>query len=249
MFTSMVKMRIIPVLDLKGGQVVHGIGGRREEYRPIVSQLTTSCLPADVALAFRDRLGLTELYLADLDAIAGAAPAGAVYADLHSLGCRLWVDAGVRDGAYARVVAAEGIEKVVVGLETVDGPASLEAICNDLGGERVIFSLDLKGGRPLVDVSAWGPPDNFALAARAVAAGVRGVIVLDLARVGTAGGVGTEDLCQRLAAAFPDIEVVAGGGVRDVTDLQRLRQCGVRAVLVASALHDGKLGPEHLAGW
>ena len=42
------------------------------------------------------------------------------------------------------------------------------------------------------------------------------------------------------------MEVFAGGGVRDLADLGRLRQCGVAGVLVASALHDGRLRPEQL---
>ena len=68
-------MRILPVIDLKGGLVVRGVAGRRQEYRPVVSRLTPSSRPIDVAGAFRDHLGLDHLYLADLDAIAGAAPA------------------------------------------------------------------------------------------------------------------------------------------------------------------------------
>src|SRR5579872_5647704 len=47
-------MRIVPVLDLLGGVVVRGVGGRRREYRPVVSRLTPSCDPLDVARAFAD---------------------------------------------------------------------------------------------------------------------------------------------------------------------------------------------------
>ena len=68
-------MRVVAVLDLMGGKVVRGVGGRRSEYRPVVSRLTTSCDPVAVAEAFRQQLGIDELYLADLDAIAGARPA------------------------------------------------------------------------------------------------------------------------------------------------------------------------------
>src|SRR5205085_4551536 len=85
-------MRVVPVLDLKGGHVVRGVGGRREEYRPVVSRLTDSSVPVDVATAFRDHLGLSEVYVADLDAIAGAGPALETYAALRDLGCTLWVD-------------------------------------------------------------------------------------------------------------------------------------------------------------
>ena len=94
-------MRILPVLDLKAGQVVHGIAGRRAEYRPIVSRLTASADPRDVAVAFVTQLGLKELYVADLDAIAGAPPALATFAALRALGCALWVDAGLRTAAQA----------------------------------------------------------------------------------------------------------------------------------------------------
>ena len=71
---------------------------------------------------------------------------------------------------------------------------------------------------------------------------MRGLLVLDLARVGEGAGTGTEELCARLARTFPGVAISAGGGVRGVEDLERLRLCGVEAVLVASALHDGRLG-------
>src|SRR5712691_3128794 len=94
-------MRIIPVLDLKAGKVVRGIGGRREDYRPIASRLTPSCHPVDVAVAFRTHFGLAQLYLADLDAIAGALPDLATYGSLQSNGFRLWVDAGIHEAEMA----------------------------------------------------------------------------------------------------------------------------------------------------
>jgi phosphoribosylformimino-5-aminoimidazole carboxamide ribotide isomerase len=239
-------MLILPVLDLKGGVVVRGVGGRRQEYGPVASRLTQSSAPGDVARAFRDHFGLSELYLADLDAIAGAAPALAVYAELRSLCFRLRVDAGVREAADARPLAAAGVEGIVVGLETVSGPGVLGELCREFGNVRLMFSLDLKEGRPVGNLAGWEAAEAWAIAERAVAAGVRSVIVLDLARVGGHAGTGTEALCTRLARAFPEVEVVAGGGVRGVEDLVRLQRCGVRAVLVASALHDGRLGREHL---
>src|SRR5713226_7168247 len=115
-------MRIIPVIDIKNGVVVRGIGGQRDLYQPIISRLTSSHLPVDIARAFRDQLRLSEIYLADLDAIAGAEPAWQIYEDIQSLGCRLWVDAGVRDVSRARNLSKAGIVDVVVGLETLAGP-------------------------------------------------------------------------------------------------------------------------------
>ena len=242
-------MRIIPVLDLKAGQVVHARAGRRHEYQPIVSSLTRSSQPVEVAQAFRDHFRLTELYVADLDAIAAAPPALATYGALQSLGFRLWVDAGVRDVASALPLLKAAVDHIVVGLETVAGPEALSGICQQIGAERVVFSLDLKEGVPLGDRSRWRQPGAWSIATEAIATGVRQLIVLDLARVGGQSGTGTEDLCKRLASQYPDVEVVAGGGIRNRTDLQRLHEYGVHAALVASALHDGRLRPEDLTGW
>jgi phosphoribosylformimino-5-aminoimidazole carboxamide ribotide isomerase len=134
---------------------------------------------------------------------------------------------------------------IVVGLETVASPEELEHICSELG-ERIIFSLDMKANVPLGDSSRWGG-DSLHCAERAVAAGVRRMIVLDLARVGEGGGPGTEELCRAISANHPTVELIAGGGVRGIDDLRRLKACGVRAALVASALHDGRLRREDFA--
>jgi phosphoribosylformimino-5-aminoimidazole carboxamide ribotide isomerase len=240
-------MRIVPVLDLNGGVVVRGIAGRRTEYRPIISQLVHSTHPDDIARAFRDQLGLTEFYVADLDAIAGAAPAFADYAAIQALGCQLLVDAGVRDVRQADALANAGIERIVVGLETLAGPAELFRMVQQLRPARIVFSLDLRDGKPLGDIAGWAKPDAEAIARQAVDEGVAAMIVLDLARVGVGAGLGTETLCQRLHEAFPNLELIAGGGIRDVDDLHRLEQCGVTAALVASALHDGRITKEHVA--
>jgi HisA/HisF family protein len=241
-------MRIIPVLDLKAGQIVHARAGRRQDYQPIVSSLTRSAQPVEVAQAFRDQFRLTELYVADLDAIAGAPPALATYGALRSLGFRLWVDAGVRDVATAIRLHQAGMDRIVVGLETVAGPAALADICRRIGAERIVFSLDLKEGLPLGDRGRWRQLDAWSIAREAIAIGVRQIIVLDLARVGGQSGIGTESLCKRLAAEHPDVEIAAGGGIRNRTDLQSLQACGVRTALVASALHDGRLRPADLIG-
>jgi phosphoribosylformimino-5-aminoimidazole carboxamide ribotide isomerase len=233
-------VQLLPVLDIKGGVVVRGVGGRRAEYRPIVSRWTTSTRPLDVATALRTHFGLSLFYLADLDAIAGAAPALSLYAELRSHGFALWVDAGVRDADVGRLHES-GVEGIVVGLETVEGPGVIGSLIRHLGADRVIFSLDLKEGQPLGRFSGWQSAAPFAIAAEAIALGVRQLIVLDLAQVGSNAGTGTEPLCRRLTVAFPEVAVTAGGGVRDDKDVQHLEQAGVKRVLVASALHDGTL--------
>jgi len=240
-------MYVLPVLDVMNGVVVRGIAGRRAEYQPIISRLTSSTQPLEIARAFRDHFGLTELYLADLDAIAGRRPAFDVYANLRADGFRLWVDAGIRHAADGDVLDFAGIEGIVAGLETLAGPTVLEELCRYLGSSRIVFSLDLKHGGLLGNRLAWQSSDPLALARQAVACGVSRLIVLDLAHVGVGGGTGTLELCRRLMTTFPAVEIIAGGGIRDRADLEQLRECGVAGVLIASALHDGRLSRTDLA--
>jgi phosphoribosylformimino-5-aminoimidazole carboxamide ribotide isomerase len=100
------------------------------------------------------------------------------------------------------------------------------------------FSLDLFDGRVLGNWNSIEPQD---IVERVVDAGIRRIIVLDLARVGLGSGIGTEDLLESLIHRFANVEFVAGGGVRNRDDLNRLESLGVAGVLMASALHDGLL--------
>ena len=88
------KPRIIPVLDVMGGVVVRAIGGRREEYRPIVSRLTDSTAPVEVANALLAATGAAEFYVADLDAIRFGIPAPSVDELLDRVACEVLLDRG-----------------------------------------------------------------------------------------------------------------------------------------------------------
>ena len=238
-------MQILPVLDIQQGTVVRGIGGRRHEYQPIVSKWTSCSEPVAIAEALGDAYGFRSFYLADLDAIGGKSPDWDLYAQLQARGFTLAVDAGVRNERDGRRLLEAGVD-CVAGLETIDGSAALRALINLPGGSRLIFSLDLKDGRPLGAVAGWRAADAWSIAEEASEVGVRRLIVLDLARVGGGGGVGTEELCRQLKKTHPDVELIAGGGVRGLEDLRRLESCGVDRALVASALHDGRLSPDVL---
>lgn len=239
-------MRVIPVLDVKQEQVVRGVAGRRHQYRPVISRLTSSADPRAVAQAIRAHFGLSTLYLADLDAIGGGAPGVALYERLAGDGVCLWVDAGLHEASDAEGLLCAGVAGVVAGFESLAGPPALRQLCQTLQPEQILFSLDLKDGRLFGPVERWGTIEPREVARLAIEAGVRRLIVLDLARVGCDTGTGTEALCRDLRAAHPEVELIAGGGIRGREDIQRLAEAGVQAVLVASALHDGRLNREDL---
>jgi phosphoribosylformimino-5-aminoimidazole carboxamide ribotide isomerase len=234
-------MRIIPVLDLKGGEIVHAVGGRRDEYRPIRSRLVDSSEPGVVAQTIRDRLGLREMYLADLDAIAGEPPAWHVFRSLCEMGIDLKVDIGIRDTTLPATLLETGVRGVIIGLETIAGPQTLREIVAGIGARALWFSLDLKNGEPLISGDDWPDRTPEAIVAEVVRVGIRQVIVLDLAHVGERRGTGTEELCARLLGARSGIELIVGGGVRNRADINRLEQLGVAGALVATAIHSLEL--------
>ncbi len=264
-------MKVLPVLDLQDGQVVHAVAGQRDQYCPLRSVWTESARPDAVALALRQHFGFDQLYVADLDQIRQRGSNRSAVAQLARLGFRLVVDAGVREAADAVRVLEAGASVVVAALETLADPQELAAAVQRLGCERVWFSLDLKHGQPLGRVERWTAHDRcrpktrsrsglslsglsspelaLQIAARAAQCGVRSFIVLDLAAVGVGRGVPTSELCRRLLAQDRSLRVYTGGGVRGVADLVELERAGVSGVLVGTALHNGTLSRSSLSPW
>ncbi len=239
-------MQVIPVLDLLGGSVVRGVAGQRSEYRPIRSQLCHDAQPTTVSRALREHFGFQTAYVADLDAIAGAEPAWNVYRDCLAEGWQLWVDAGITTLHRAEQLAkfthhGRSLAGVIVGLESLAAPEMLDELLAIIGPARLWFSLDLKQGRPLTQIAAWQHREPLDIAREVQQRGIERWIVLDLAGVGVGGGINTLDLCRELRGLAPTAQIVSGGGVRNRTDLDAAAQSGCDGVLVASALHDGRL--------
>ena len=234
-------MRIIPVIDLRAGEAVHGQGGDRARYEPVTSAITPMQGDAlALAQAYAAVLQTSEMYVADLDAIGGGAVQYVMHQRLARVS-RCWIDAGVRTEGDACSLIDAGADRVVVGLETLPSFGILQAIVRRLGADRVVFSLDLRSGTPLAHAEALRAMTPRELARRAVDAGAEAVIVLDLARVGNSGGA--DDVMMReMRAALPGVDLIAGGGVRDREDLDRLAAAGANGALVATAVHRGMIG-------
>jgi len=240
-------LRVIPVLDLRGGRAVLACRGPRETYAPVRSRLVAGGAGGDplaLARAYREILDCDEWYIADLDALAGGAVQRALLAALAGLRGRLLVDAAVATPERARELVADGAARVVVGLETLPSFDALAAVARAIGPNRVAFSLDLRDGAPLGEAPLSGTP--LELARAAVTAGAGAIIVLDLARLGSGRGVDPL-LLQALRRVHPDVELLAGGGIASAHELERLAAAGLDGALVATALHDGRIRRDDVA--
>jgi phosphoribosylformimino-5-aminoimidazole carboxamide ribotide isomerase len=223
-------MEIIPVLDLKGGVVVRARMGQRHLYAPITTPLAASSDPLDVARGLLAVYPFAALYVADLDAIEGKGDNSAALRRLK-LGCpgvSLWVDTGIADAAAAARWLEAGVGSLVLGSETQSNASLVRGLAED---DRVILSLDYRGpafqgpSEILDEPSAWPAK----------------VIVMTLARVGSGAGPDLERLSavRRIASGR---RIYAAGGVRDAADIAALARADIAGALVATALHDGRLG-------
>jgi phosphoribosylformimino-5-aminoimidazole carboxamide ribotide isomerase len=237
-------MRVIPVIDLNGGVAVHAVRGDRERYRPLKSRIADGADPLDVARAVRDRLGLDELYVADLDAIAGG-PGHLEVLGALAREARVMVDAGTATPAAVAPLLALGAARVIVGTESLPSVAAFRRLRAELPDAPLVLSLDLRAGAvlsPEGDLAGRDPADALA---RLCDAGVREAIVLDLTRVGSGSGPDVA-LIAELRSRVPEVDLLAGGGVRDAADLRALADAGAAGALVATALHSGAIGADEL---
>ncbi|MGI9213260.1 MAG: HisA/HisF-related TIM barrel protein [Methylococcaceae bacterium] len=220
-------MQIIPVIDLMGGLAVHAKEGHRQHYLPLVSSLCAHADPHSVIVGLLDLYPFQTIYLADLDALSGRTAQAALIADLKQAfaGLEFWVDSGwsgmghtgFMDRYFSPVIGSES-------LEYDNLPSLREQKCD------FILSLDvlngtLLGPNEVVHHTEYWP---------------RRVILMSLSHVGSGKGPDFERL-QKYIYGYPGHAFIAAGGVRDEADLLRLATMGLSAVLMASALHDGRV--------
>jgi len=225
-------MDVIPVIDLKRGQVVHARQGQREKYRPIKTSLARSSAPAEVVAGLLRLHPFRRLYIADLDAIVGHGDHAETVTELAAMhpDLEIWVDSGMASAAAARAWLARVPGVLVLGSESQTDTVGLLQVRDD---PRIVLSLDFR------DNEFLGPAqilrDDGLWPAR--------VIVMTLARVGSGSG---PDLDCIAATVRRGRTVYAAGGVRNRADLDALARVGAAGALVATALHSGTVTAEDL---
>lgn len=224
-------MEVLPVLDVQRSRVVRGVKGNRADYAPLVTPLSPDAQPLNVARGLFDVYAFRKLYVADLDAISGHGRNVHLVPSLSGAlrNVEIWLDAGVASRKAARAVLAAPVATLVAGSESVETVSEISDILAE-APDRSVLSLDFRGPEFM------GPPallDDAALWPGRV-------IVMTLARVGSDEGPDLDRIAGIIARAGRR-KVYAAGGVRDRRDLLALKGLGAAGVLVASALHDGKI--------
>jgi phosphoribosylformimino-5-aminoimidazole carboxamide ribotide isomerase len=231
-------LKLIPVLDLKDGRVVHARRGERSAYRPVETPLCQGSNPVDLCRGLLRLHPFTTIYVADLDSIADTGTNEGAVAELHAVFPQVtfWVDAGL-PAAAAQDWLHDHEGSLVLGSESQTGAQEVAALVTG-EPDRVILSLDFRG-------DVFQGPEELLSQARLWP---QRVIVMTLARVGAGEGPDYPRLTEIMDRAG-DREVMAAGGVRGDVDLNRLRGMGANGVLLASALFDGRIGEDEITAF
>lgn len=223
-------MMLVPVIDLMRSEVVRAVRGDRQHYRPIDSALCAGSDPVTVATALCRHAAARHLYAADLDALQG----GAVQVEvlrrvlLALPDIELWLDAGFADPAAAAALrgALGPLGGRVVPVFGSESLRSVQGLPHD-----AVLSLDRRDGQRLDPAGCWEAPQHWP----------QRVIVMTLERVGAGSGPDLETF-RAVQQRSPATRLIGAGGVRDEADLRAAAAAGAHAWLVASALHDGRIG-------
>lgn len=227
-------MEIIPVIDVLGGNVVHARGGERSEYPLLKSVLTPHCEPLQVIIDLLAWQPFEAIYIADLDAILNQQPNIELYEALAEVFPKIsfYLDAGIASKANWDFFLSYPNIKPIIGSETL---LDISWLADSAVKEKSILSLDFQYGKflgeqVLLQQSAlW--PDT--------------IIAMNIDYVGGQSGPDFE-LLLSLQQKVEKYRIIAAGGVRTEQDLIALERQGIARVLIASAIHDGRLTKHHI---
>ncbi|MFK8114015.1 MAG: HisA/HisF-related TIM barrel protein [Rubripirellula sp.] len=224
---------LVGVVDLQNGQAVHAIAGNRSHYQPVAF---CDGDPQKLVDHYR-RVGVGGIYLADLDGLSGGSTQSDVIESICERVERLpvLVDTGWSPSLNASAIAdlADRFCKTrwIAATESLTSIESLREFAKLVGPQRTLLGLDFRDGEL---VSQGVGSDEWLSAACDLS--LDGVLVLDVADVGTGRGPSTAKICHEIRRAMPELRIVSGGGVRDSDDVRALLDAGCESCLAATAL-------------
>lgn len=234
-------VEIIPAIDVIGGKCVRltqGDYNQKKEYHDD---------PLEVAKAF-EGAGVRRLHLVDLD---GAKAKHVVNLDVLEricAGTSLTVDfgGGVKSDEDIEAVFNAGAAQVTGGSIAVKSPEVFSRWLKHYGSEKIILGADAKDG--YIAVSGWQEMSDRTLIDFVKGyydQGARYAISTDVAKDGLMQGPSFE-LYEDLVRHFPDMKVIASGGVRHMEDIKALEAIGVFGVIIGKSFYEGAISLQNL---
>ncbi|MCU0445214.1 MAG: 1-(5-phosphoribosyl)-5-[(5-phosphoribosylamino)methylideneamino]imidazole-4-carboxamide isomerase [Microscillaceae bacterium] len=229
-------MKIIPAIDIINGECVRLSQGDYEQKKVYHRN------PVEVAKMYEAQ-GAKYLHVVDLD----GAKAGRIinYPILANI-CQatdLHVDfgGGLQSDEDLQIAFDCGAKQITGGSIAVKKPELFAAWLARYGGERILLGADVRHEK--IAISGWQnitEIDLYDYLAQYIQKGIRTIICTDISKDGLLQGTSVE-LYQKIQTQFPDLQIVASGGVAGIADIEALQAMNIYGVIIGKALYENRI--------
>jgi phosphoribosylformimino-5-aminoimidazole carboxamide ribotide isomerase len=235
------KISIIPAIDLIEGKCV------RLSQGDYAKKTIYNENPLEVARMFEDA-GIQRLHLVDLDGAKAGHIVNYRVLERISSKTRLVIDfgGGLKSDDDLRIAFECGAQMVTGGSIAVKDRRTFTGWIQKYGPSRIILGADAKDRK--IAVSGWQEISETPIIDfidSYMKEGIEKVISTDISRDGMLSGPST-DLYREILEKFPSIELIASGGIASMSDIHRLNEMGVPAVITGKAIYENKISLEEI---
>lgn len=229
-------IELIPAIDIIDGQCVRLTKGDYDQktvYRDS---------PAEVAKEF-EKIGFKRLHVVDLDGAKSKHIVNDQVLQAITTETNLTVDfgGGIKTDEDIEKAFVAGASMVTVGSIAVTNPELFIGWLEKYGPERMILGADVRHGK--ISINGWkedSAEDLLPFLKKYIDAGVRNVLCTEISKDGTLSGPAI-DLYQKMMAAYPQLHLIASGGVSSIDDIKALDAAGIPAVVFGKAIYEGRI--------
>lgn len=236
-------MEIYPAIDLREGQCVR-------LYQGDFTQMTHyHAEPLFIAQDFAEK-GAKCLHVVDLDAAKNPSLSqkNLIKRLVRDTQLSYQIGGGIRELEQLNDYFAAGAKRMVIGSIAVMQPQVVKHWLQEFGRERLVLALDVRyvDAELRVALHGWqdyASVDVLELLGQYYDWGILHVLCTDIACDGALTGPNFS-LYQQLLTKFPGLQLQASGGIRNLADLEQLKDLGVAAAIVGRALYEEKIDLE-----
>ena len=229
-------IELIPAIDIIDGKCVRLSQG---DYN---TQKVYNESPLEVAKEFEAN-GIRRLHVVDLDGAKSSHIVNYKVLDQLAGHTSLTIDfgGGIKTDEDLAIAFDYGAKMVTLGSIAVKNPDLFKSWLHKYGAEKIILGADVKENR--ISVNGWKEESQQELLPFLdgyTQEGIRKVLCTDISRDGMLQGPSI-DLYKQIMGQFPDMHLIASGGVSGLDDIIRLDEAGIPAVVFGKALYEGRI--------
>ena len=234
-------IELIPAIDIIDGQCVRLTKGDYNQKTVYHNR------PADVAAEF-EKLGFKRLHVVDLDGAKSKHIVNKEALQDITTETQLTVDfgGGIKTDDDIEKAFHHGASMVTVGSIAVTSPELFISWLEKYGAERMILGADVRNG--MISINGWKEDSSVSLIAFLedyMSHGVKYVLCTEISKDGTLSGPAIE-LYKSIMQTYPDMHLIASGGVSCNEDIEALDEAGIPAVVFGKAYYEGRIDVEKL---